>query len=101
MRKIYVLDGIAITPFESEEKVIRLAKKKLQSVGISQSDYDLNIYKKSVDARKKDNIRLVYSVCAKREDNSPLDDGRFSRLGARAVEVDDLEIKKGSERMSS
>ena len=101
MRKIYVIDGIAITPFESEEKVIRLAKKKLQSVGISQSDYELNIYKKSVDARKKDNIRLVYSVCAKREDNSPLDDGRFSRLGARAVEVDDLEIKKGSERMTS
>ncbi len=101
MKKIYVIDGIAISPFEPEEKVIQLAKKKLQSVGISQRDYELNIYKKSVDARKKDNIRLVYSVCAKREDCSTLDDGRFSRLGARAVEVDELEVKMGSEKMSS
>ena len=101
MKKIYVIDGIAISPFESEDKVLREAKRKLHSAGISQNDYELNIYKKSVDARKKDNIRLVYSVCAKRADGSSADDERFFRLGARAVEVDDLEIKTGSEKMTS
>ena len=99
MQKIYVLDGIAIAPNDSEWKVLQLARKKLQSVGISQSDYALNIYKKSVDARKKDNIRLVYSVCAKRTDGSVADDERFQRIGARSVEVDELEVKKGSEKM--
>ena len=99
MKKIYVIDGIAISPIDSDEKVIQLAKKKLQSVGISQAEYELNIYKKSVDARKKDNIRLVYSVCVKSVEDVKSDNARFARLGARAIELDELEVKKGREKM--
>ena len=101
MKKVFVIDGIAISPFESEDKVLQLARKKLNSVGISHSDYELNIYKKSVDARKKDNIRLVYSVCAKSLEDSSADTDRFLRLGARAIEVDELLITTGKESMNA
>lgn len=101
MKKIFVIDGIAISPFESEDRVLQLAKRKLASVGISHADYELYIYKKSVDARKKDNIRLVYSVCAKSLDGSSNDLDRFSRLGARAIEADELLITTGSEKMQA
>ena len=98
--KIYVIDGISISPFDSEDKVRSIAKKKLRAVGISPEQYSLNIFKKSVDARKKDDIKLVYSVSAKSLDGSG-DDAKFTTAGARAVELDSLEVRIGEEKMGA
>ena len=97
---MYVLDGISISPYDPEDKVISLAEKKLRSVGISPARYELNIIKKSVDARKKDDIKLVYSVSAKCSDGGS-DDKRFASLGARAAEIEKLSVSIGKERMSA
>ena len=56
---VYVIDGISISPYDDESKAIELAEKKLRSVGIGRAGCELNIIKKSVDARKKDEIKLV------------------------------------------
>ena len=98
--KIYVLDGISVSPFDSEEKAISLATKKLRAAGISPGRYVLNVFKKSVDARKKDGIRLVYSVSARCADDAG-DAIRFSSIGARAVELDSLNVKFGEEKMAA
>ncbi len=100
-KTIYVLDGISVSPYENEAKVIELAIKKLKSVGVNTADCELNIVKKSVDARKKDDIRLVYSVSVAKPSAVARDCARFERLGARAVSCDELVVKTGEEKMTA
>lgn len=94
----YVLDGLSISPFDSEDKVLKLAKAKLRSAGISPSDCELNIYKKSVDARKKDDIRLVYSVRVSFSVERIDDGAALERLGARRLLQEELTVCKGEEK---
>lgn len=97
-KNAYVLDGLSISPYDSEDKVLRLAKSKLRSVGISPSDYELNIFKKSVDARKKDDIRLVYSVRVSVTGDKVESDSSFQKLGARKLSQEELSVSFGSEK---
>lgn len=98
MKNAYVLDGLSISPFDSEEKVLKLAKNKLRSAGISPSDYELNIFKKSVDARKKDDIRLVYSVRVSMTGDKVESEASFQKLGARKLLQQELSVSLGSEK---
>lgn len=98
MKNAYVLDGLSISPFDSEEKVLKLAKNKLRSAGISPSDYELNIFKKSVDARKKDDIRLVYSVRVSMTGDKVESETSFQKLGARKLLQEELSVSLGSEK---
>ncbi len=102
MSKItYVFDGISVSPYDDESKAIELAERKLRSVGIGRAGYELNIIKKSVDARKKDDVRLVYSVAVRLSDPSAKNCARIERLGARAIEQTELEVEVGSEIMTA
>lgn len=99
MNKTYILDGLSLSPFDDETRVFELAQKKLKSAGIATSDVEMNIFKKSVDARKKEDVRLVYSVSLKTERRG--DERKFSKLGARKVESDELLVKRGNVKMTS
>ncbi|MBQ8408853.1 MAG: hypothetical protein IJY39_08320 [Clostridia bacterium] len=101
-KEIYILDGISLTPDKPLEEAVRLAEKKLKSVGISADSCSLNLYKKSVDARRKDDVRLICAVSVTpRGSFSEKTAGRLKRLGARAVELDEIEVSYGSEGMSA
>lgn len=63
-KRVFILDGIALSPDDDPSKALDSARKKFRSVGVSDKDFELSIYKKSVDARKKSDIKLVYSVMA-------------------------------------
>lgn len=97
-KNAYVLDGLSISPFDSEEKVLKLATNKLRSAGISPSDYELNIFKKSVDARKKDDVRLVYSVRVSEISDNAKNDESFKKLGARKLSDEELTVTVGNEK---
>lgn len=102
MNKIaYVLDGISISPYDGEIRAIELAEKKLRSAGINTADFKLSIVKKSVDARKKDDIKLVYSVSAVSQGKNPKDAQRFEKLGARKIDQSDLSVACGNEKMTA
>ncbi len=96
----YILDGIALSPFDDESKAIELAKKKLRSIGAFSPDHELKIFKKSVDARKKDDIKIIYSVAVKTYGNNT-EGTRFSRLGAREIVSEKLRAEHGSEKMTA
>lgn len=101
-KRIYVLDGLALSPFDSESRAIELAHKRMRTVGITASDYELNIFKKSVDARHKDDIKLVYSVSAACKDKGrDSDRARFEKIGARIIRSDKIEVKQGQEKMTA
>ncbi len=99
--RIFILDGLSVSPFEEENKAIELAASKLRSCGIDTDRIELDIFKKSVDARKKDDIRLVYSVSARAKDATKREEARFMRAGARLVELDGLTVEKGSLKRTS
>ncbi len=100
-KTLFVLDGLPLSPTENETEIFGIAGKRLRSVGIDTSDLELSIYKKSVDARNKDEIKLVYSVSAEIKNYARGIEGKLKRLGARQISISDLKIDLGSERMTS
>lgn len=100
-KELYVFDGIALTPDEPSELALRAVEKRLRGIGISVADRSLDICKKSVDARKKDDIKLVYSVAFGGTEFSLKERARILKLGAREICPEELELVYGSEKMSA
>ena len=99
-RQKYVFDGISLSPMSPPEEAVSCVDRKLKKAGVSLKGVKLNIAKKSVDARRKDDIRLIYSVCAAFEGVSEADNAKIVSLGARAVSSDELTVTKGNEKMT-
>ena len=99
-KELYIFDGISLSPEEPESRALSMVEKKLRSIGASIGDGELAICKKSVDARKREDIRLIYSVVLSNATLSAKDAAKLSRLGARRVEQSDLEIIRGEEKMA-
>ncbi len=100
MNKIYILDGISVSPYDGESAAIGEAEKRLRACGVDVGECELNIFKKSVDARKRDDIRLVFSVSVRLKSDSNRAEARLMRAGARAVELEGINIVRGDEKMS-
>lgn len=96
---IYILDGISLSPFHSPEEAIHIAERKMRSVGISPDAYRLELYKKSVDARHKDDIKLICAVSATAKEGGRDQSARFERLGARCIQLDEIETSIGDKTM--
>ena len=56
----YILGGISVPPGTEKDEVIAAAAKKLRRAGIPAAR--LTIWRRSVDARKQNDIRIVYAV---------------------------------------
>ena len=98
-KQIYIFDGIALGVDEPAENATRIVRSRMKRAGISADKYCVSIYKKSVDARKRDAVKLVYSVSVDSIEGSEWDRERFARLGARCVSCGELEISYGFEPM--
>ena len=59
-----IIEGVSVPVGASEADVLQKASQKLKKSGIPHKGVTLRLYKKSVDARKREEIRLVYSVLA-------------------------------------
>ena len=58
----FLINNIAL-PFEAPfEEALTIAKRRFKEAGIIVSLSDLFIYRRSIDARKRDDIKFVYSV---------------------------------------
>lgn len=58
------IGGISISVDAPEDEAIKKAKEKMKRAGISPSTLHFRLYKRSVDARKRDDVRFVYTVLA-------------------------------------
>ncbi len=97
--KRFILDGISL-PLEScDTDAIERAAKKLRASGIRLKVSGIDICKKSVDARKKEDIRLVYSVTLALDGVTDAEEKKILSLGARRIECEALEFKRGNEKM--
>ena len=63
MEKItYIVSGISLPPRDGEAVAFTAAEKKLLRAGLRATDATYAVYRRSVDARKKHEVRFVYSV---------------------------------------
>ena len=91
-----LINNIKIGLDESIDKIFSKAKKQLSVDGINPKDFTLSIHKKSIDARDKNNICLVYSVLAESQyEVTPPNSSKIKKL-----EEDDMAIIHGSEKLS-
>ena len=94
----YIVNNITLPINASHKEAFTIATKKLASVGINSKDCEFSIYKRSVDARKKNDIKFVYSVLV--SGNLPiLPQERLKGLGISSHRYSAPEFKHGDEKL--
>ena len=79
-----LIGGIRVSPDASEHTIIEHARKAMKRAGAPVSSLHFRLYKRSIDARHKDDIRLVCTVLAQSEE--PLTD-KVKRILSRMPDV--------------
>ncbi len=95
MRVRYTLDNIRIPISADDGRILDIARKKLSSAKVSFDKNTLHIHKKSIDARKRNNITFVCSVTCEGEAK----DRDCSYEGIKSSAVESLEFGQGTEKM--
>jgi uncharacterized FAD-dependent dehydrogenase len=76
-----------------------IVKKKLsRALKTNLSNVNFSIYKKSIDARHKDDIRFAYTVLVEFEDKIWIDEANLSKEGFRICPKKDINIEFGEEK---
>lgn len=89
----YVISGISLSLESTADEAIHAAAKKLRRAGIGARN--LSLYRRSVDARNKNDIKLVYSVRFVAE--GTLKKEVVQKFSLQSVASDKLDLKKGNE----
>ncbi len=100
-KEIFIFDSIALSPYAQESDAVGVAEKKIKSLGVSLKGRELQICKKSVDARKKDDIKLIYSIALSGEGFSDKERAKFEKIGARRAALEELSFNFGGEKMAA
>ncbi len=100
MRKINILvKDISASPSIGEDDIFITAIKKIKNSRLPVSPLSCSVCKKSVDARKKNNIKLVYSVSVECECSDSFDLSLLKQYSFGFAEEKELEISYGSREM--
>lgn len=77
-----IISDIALSPDAGDSAAVAEAKKRIKQYARRASVTDAHVYRCSVDARRKNNVRLVYSVLCTLEGERPDKDALSSLHGA-------------------
>ena len=97
-----LIGGIRVGIDADDAVVIKKAKDKMKRAGLSTSTLHFRLYKKSVDARRRDDIRFECTVLATGSAEMPIPSAeRLKRADARILAEEPLESPMGSEHLSA
>ncbi len=96
-----VIEQIKISANVTEKEVFDIAKARLKKVRAFSLLGDLFVYKRSIDARKKDDIRLVYSVSAEVLARENYDEAYLARQGIKILSDKELDFSRKGEKPNS
>ncbi len=97
-----LVGNIRVSVDASTEEIIARARDKMKRAGISVSTLHFRLYKKSVDARKKKDIRFVCTVLA--ESDQPirgLSEAKLKTADAKLLEEMTLDVCHGAEPLGA
>ena len=93
----FVISGISLTPDTDEREACVIAANELKRAGIPPARIRFSIYKKSVDARKKNDVRIVYSVAARFDTPQCVKAPSSKKYKIAELLCGDLDIKYGAQ----
>ena len=96
----FVIGGIACSLDQSESEAYEIVSKRIKGAGIAPAQIHFKLCKKSIDARKKNDIKQIFSISVERKDGEPFSAKQseaLSRLG-KPADTSELSFEKGSER---
>lgn len=97
---IIVFNNIKL-PFDaSVEEAFSVVRKRLAKISVPVRQCDLFVYKRSIDARNKDNILFVYSIGTRCFDLF-LDESRLASIGGTIIKKESPTFKYGSKPLSA
>ncbi len=94
----FLMNGISLSPDVDEKEACSIAATEMKRAGISPARLRFDIYKRSVDARKKDRVRLVYSVAIRSKNGEKLDPPVRSRYGFTPLYDREIQTEVGNEK---
>ena len=96
----FLVSNIRTSPDASLSDVYLEAKRRLQSIHVKPLDATYSIYKKSIDARHRDAIQLVWTVCVKGF-FSIKDHEKLINSGFRQLKEPQPRVEYGQEQLKS
>ncbi len=93
---------IRVSPDASEAEVLKKATDKMKRAGFSTTTLHFRLYKKSVDARRRDDVRLCYTVLAESpRPESDYSESRLAQADARILREENLNVTRGTEQLGA
>ena len=79
-----LIEGISVPVGTPDAQVLYKAEQKMKRTGIPTGTLHFRLFKKSVDARKREDIRLVYTVLCRVKEGKPLlSAAALAKVGAK------------------
>ena len=96
-----LLERIRVSVDTSDEMIANKAKEKMKRAGMNTSTLHFRLYKKSIDARNKEDIRFECAVLAEGDiPQKVLDEKHLARMQARILIEEEPQLVFGKEPMS-
>lgn len=94
-----IADAVSLPYKTDPREAISIVRKKLRkSLGVTEKDIKLSIYRRSVDARRKDDIRFVYNILVESADGIFACKDHLISEGFRIDIVKEIEYEFGTEK---
>ena len=92
-----LIEQIKVSLDATDEDIFDIAKVRINNTRTFSLIGNMHIYKRSVDARKKDDIKIVCTVCAEAETKKGrIDRDHLASKGFKIFTEDNFEIKGGA-----
>ena len=93
-----VIESVTVPLDADKQEIFAKAAARLGRLGLRPKDFTFTLFKRSVDARERDNIRFVYSVLATRADGVyPVREDRLARERVRLLREETILPRFGRE----
>ncbi len=94
-----ISETISLPYTAASAEAFEIVSKKLRRIAqVNNSDVSFSVYRRSVDARRKDDIRFVYTVLAESAEGFKVDSARISKEGFRLDDSNDINLDFGTEK---
>ena len=96
-----LIEGVSVPVGATEADVLSRALQKLKKSGLPHKGATLRLYKKSVDARKREEIRLVYTVLATLPEGHSFYEEKLTAAGMKPYRPVSLTLNHGDRPLSA
>jgi len=96
-----VINGVNLPFYADDDEIITSAKNKMKRAGLNTARLHFRIFKKSVDARRKEDIRSISSVLVNGEGLEKISEYKLKEIGASGHWCEPIEIKFGEKKLSA